>query len=294
MPIPISRRAVLGGSLLAVPAVLCSRKKAQAATSADLQASLAELERQNGGRLGVSIVNVATGNRIGHRADERFAMCSTFKFLVASFVLTRVDRQEERLDRRVVFSKKDLLSYAPVTEKHVGEPGMTIGELCEAAVTLSDNTAANLLLASFGGPAGLTAYARSIGDDVTRLDRTEPTLNEAKHGDPRDTTTPAAMLEDIRKIVLGDLLSKSSRDQLTAWIVANKTGDDRLRAGLPKDWRIGDKTGTGENGSRNDIAVVWPPDRDPLIITAYYTESSASDDQGNRLLAEVARLAMQV
>jgi beta-lactamase class A len=292
MSIPVSRRAVLGGSLLAVPAILYSRRKAQAA--AGLQGQLAELERKNGGRLGVSVLNVATGNRIGHRADERFAMCSTFKFLAASFVLARVDRGEEKLDRRIVFSEKDLLSYAPTTGKHVGEPGMTVGELCEAAVTLSDNTAANLLLASFGGPAGLTAYARSIGDEVTRLDRTEPTLNEAKHGDPRDTTTPAAMLEDMRKHVLGDLLSPSSRDQLIAWLLANKTGDKRLRAGLPKDWRVGDKTGTGENGTSNDIAVVWPPDGGPLVIACYYTESSASDDRRSAVIAEVARIARQL
>jgi beta-lactamase class A len=294
MSIPVSRRAVLGGSLLAVPAILYSRKRAQAATSADLEAQLAALEHKNGGRLGVSVLNTATGHRIDHRADEAFPMCSTFKFLAASFVLMRVDRQEERLDRRIVFSKKDLLSYAPVTEKHVGEPGMTVGELCEAAVTLSDNTAANLLLASFGGPEGLTAFARSIGDDVTRLDRTEPSLNEARPGDPRDTTTPAAMLENMRQLVLSDLLSKPSRGQLIAWLVGNKTGDKRLRAGLPKDWRVGDKTGTGKNGSFNDIAVVWPPDRGPLIITCYYTESPGSDDQSSGVIAEVARLARQL
>jgi beta-lactamase class A len=290
----ISRRAALWGSLLAAPAIVGLRVMAPEAAGADLQASLDNLERKNGGRLGVSVLNVATGNRIDHRAGERFAMSSTFKFLAAAFVLARVDRREERLDRRVTYRKEDLVTYSPITEKHVGEAGMAVGEICEAAITVSDNTAGNLLLASFGGPAGLTAFARSLGDGVTRLDRTETSLNEAKPGDPRDTTTPAAMLENVRKLVLGDALSKPSRDQLTTWLIANKTGDKRLRAGFPKSWRVGDKTGTGSHGVTNDIAVVWPPDRGPLIVAAYYAESPASDDQRNLVLAEVARLAMQV
>jgi beta-lactamase class A len=171
---------------------------------------------------------------------------------------------------------------------------MTVGELCDAAVTLSDNTAANLLLDSFGGPAGLTAHMRSLGDGVSRLDRRETALNEAAPGDPRDTTTPAAMLGLLRDTVLGTALSPSSRAQMAAWLVANKTGDKRLRAGVPAGWRVGDRTGTGGNNATNDVAVLWPPGRVPIVVAAYYAEARASEDERNAVLAEVGRLAAAV
>jgi beta-lactamase class A len=250
-------------------------------------AELEALERRHGGRLGVAIL--AGTNGISRRGDERFALCSTFKFLAAAFVLARVDRGEESLSRRLVYSKNDLVTYSPTTEKHV-ESGLTIGEICEAAMILSDNTAGNLLLDSFGGPAGLTSFARSLGDTVTRLDRRETELNEATPGDPRDTTTPLAMLDMLRKTVLGNTLSASSREQLIVWLVGNKTGDKRLRAGIPKSWRVGDKTGSGSNNATNDIAVIWPPDRAPILVTAYYAEARATDDERNAVLAEVGRL----
>ena len=281
-----SRRALLA-SLLAVPATSAAWASAN---GGDAQRILADLERRHGGRLGVEVLDTATMNGVAHRGDERFPMCSTFKFLAAAFVLARVDRGQESLDRRVAYTRDDLVTYSPVTEKHVGA-GMTVGELCDAAVTLSDNTAGNLLLDSFGGPAGLTAYARSLGDEVTRLDRRETDLNEARPGDPRDTTTPAAMVDLLRQTVLGDALSGPSRAQLTAWLVANKTGDKRLRAGVPKDWRVGEKTGTGENNTTNDVGIIWPPARAPIIVAAYYVEARASGDERNAVLAEVGRLA---
>ena len=288
----MSRRTVLTGSLLAAPAILSLRAAADDAEDALLR-ELAALERRHGGRLGVAIHNSASTKPIAQRGDERFALCSTFKFLAAAFVLVRVDRHEESLNRRVVYSKSDLVTYSPTTEKHV-DSGFTIGEICEAAMILSDNTAGNLLLDSFGGPAGLTAFMRSLGDPVTRLDRRETELNEATPGDPRDTTTPLAMLEMLRRIVLGGVLSASSREQLTAWLVANKTGNKRLRAGVPQGWRVGDKTGNGSNGAANDIAVIWPPGRAPFIVAAYYAEARATDDERNAVLAEVGRLAATV
>jgi beta-lactamase class A len=220
-------------------------------------------------------------------------MCSTHKFLAAGFALQRVDQGRDSLGRRISYSKDDLVTYSPTTEKHLGD-GMTLGELCEAALTLSDNTAANLILDSLGGPAGFTSRARALGDDVTRLDRIEPALNEAKPDDPRDTTTPAAMAENVRKLVLGDALSAPSRDRLASWIVANTTGDKRLRAGIPRDWRVGDKTGSGGNSQTNDIAVVWPPDRGPLIVTAFYAMSPTLDDERERVFAELGRLAVGI
>jgi beta-lactamase class A len=243
-----------------------------------------------GGRLGVAMLETATGRALGWRQDERFPMASTFKLVLAGWMLERVDRGQESLANRVQYERSALVPYSPATEKHTGAVGMTVGELCEATVTLSDNTAANLLLARHGGPAGLTAFAQSLGDTHTRLDRTEPTLNEALPGDPRDTTTPQAMLHTLRKLVLGDALSPASRAQLTQWIVDNKTGDKRLRAGVP-GWKVGDKTGTGANGSSNDIGVLWPPGAGaPVLVTCYMTGVPAAPEVRDAAIAQVARL----
>lgn len=255
-----------------------------------LRTRLLALEKMHGGRLGVSVLDTHSGARLQHREDERFPLCSTFKLLAAARVLARVDGGEEQLDRRIAFSRADLVPYSPVTGKRIGPPGMTIAELCHAAITTSDNTAANLMLDSFGGPAGLTAALRSWGDDVTRLDRMEPELNEATPGDPRDTTTPAAMLQTMHGLLLGDVLSAASRLQLIEWLVANTTGGQRLRAGLPAPWRVGDKTGSGANGVMNDVAIVWPTRRAPVIITAYYAESAADSDTRGAVLSQVGAI----
>lgn len=216
-------------------------------------------------------------------------MCSTFKWLLAAQVLARVDTGEESLERVVRYGPADLLEYAPVTRERVEAGGLTISELCAAAVQVSDNTAANLLLATVDGPAGFTAFLRTLGDPTTRLDRTEPELNAAKPGDPRDTTTPAAMLEDLRTVLLGDVLSPASRERLIDWLVTSMTGKARLRAGLPTDWRAGDKTGTCGRGFANDVAIAWPPGRKPILIAAYLAEAEASFEDCNAALAEVAR-----
>jgi beta-lactamase class A len=254
---------------------------------------LAEIEAREGGRLGVLGRDTATGATIEHRADERFPMCSTFKLLTAAAVLKRVDESAERLNRTIAYGPSDLLDYAPLAKAHVTEGGMTLADLCAAAIDWSDNTAANLVLQTIGGPAGFTAFARSLGDTVTRLDRTEPTLNESLPGDPRDTTSPRAMAADMQKVLLGDALSDASRRQLQTWLINDKVGDKRLRAGLPSSWRIGDKTGTGERGSTNTIAILWPPDRAPLIATVYYTESSAPMDARNAIHREIGGLIAQ-
>jgi len=248
-----------------------------------------EIEASVGGRLGIAVLDTATGELAGHRLDERFPMCSTFKFLAAALVLARVDAGQERLDRRIVVRREDLLEWAPVTRKHVGGAGMTVAELCEAAITVSDNTAANLLLASFGGPAAATAFARRIGDGVTRLDRNEPSLNTSIPGDPRDTSTPRAMAQTLRTVMLGDALSHAGRAQIVRWMSANTTGAHRLRAGVPFDWRVADKTGTGDLGSTNDIGVLWPPRRAPLVVVAYLTDCKARADARESALADVAR-----
>jgi beta-lactamase class A len=269
--------------------------RARAAPSAEERLNLAdkqlaEMEVREAGRLGVFVRDAGTGATIEHRADERFPMCSTFKLLAAAATLKRVDEGAERLDRRIAYGPSDLLDYAPVAKAHVEQGGITLADLCAAAIDWSDNTAANLVLQAIGGPAAFTQFARSLGDNVTQLDRNEPSLNEAAPGDERDTTSPAAMAEDMRKVLLGDLLSDSSRRQLETWLINDKVGDKRLRAGLPPSWRIGDKTGSGDHGTTNTIAILWPPERAPIIATVYYTESSAPMDARNAIHKEVGAL----
>ena len=283
------RRDVLKGIAVG-SAVMAMARMAPASAKPALDgagAKLAMLERQHGGRLGVAILDTGSGRREGYRDDERFLMCSTFKLLLAAAVLQRVDRGDEKLDRRIVFGKDALLDYAPTAKQHVGSPGMTVAQLCEAAVTLSDNTAANLLLASIGGPPAVTAYARGLGDTITRLDRTEPTLNRPS-GD-RDTTTPWSMLVDMQKLLLGNALSDTSRRQLIDWMLACKTGADSLRAGLPGTWREGDKTGQGLQAN-NDIAILWPPRRKPLLVAAYYMTDHTDFKARKAVLADVGRI----
>lgn len=279
----LSRRS----AIFSLVAAVSSPNALLAASKGDLQTTLSALEKKCGGRLGCAIL-LPSGQRIGNRADERFPMCSTFKFLAASLVLERVDQGKEHLDRAVSFSKSDLVTYSPETEKHAGG-SMTVAELCKAALTLSDNTAANLLLASFGGPPALTAFARSIGDPLTRLDRTETTLNEAIPGDPRDTTTPNAMLANLQRIFFGNVLKPASRQQLTEWMLANTTGLAKFRAGLPKDWKVADKTGAGEHSTNNEIGVLWSPQGKPVFITSYITQATVPTDEMNAIHADIAR-----
>jgi beta-lactamase class A len=282
-------------SFLAALAVTALSLRARAAPPAEQRLDLAtrrlaEIEAREGGRLGVFVRDTGSGATIEHRADERFPMCSTFKLLTAAAALKRVDEGAERLDRRISYGPSDLLEYAPIAKAHVAEGAMTLADLCAAAIDWSDNTAANLVLQAVGGPAGFTLFARSLDDRVTRLDRNEPSLNEATPGDPRDTTSPRAMAEDMQKVLLGDVLSDASRRQLQTWLIGDKVGDKRLRAGLPPSWRIGDKTGSGERGSTNTIAIIWPPERAPIIATVYYTESSAPMDARNAIHKDIGGL----
>jgi beta-lactamase class A len=274
---------------LAAAALVPLFGKAAAAAQPSLQEMAIALEARLRGRLGVMCLDTGSGRTAGHRTDERFAMCSTFKWLAAAAVLRRVDAGEESLERRIRFGREALLEWAPVTQHRTGGEGMTVAELCEAAVALSDNTAANLLLQTLGGPAGWTRYVRSIGDARSRLDRNEPALNESRPGDERDTTTPAAMAVDLQRALLGDALSESSREQLKQWMLATKTGDHRLRAGLPAGWRVGDKTGTGERGTAGDVGVLWPPSGAPIVVAAYVTQAGVPREQQEAAFAEVGR-----
>jgi beta-lactamase class A len=289
----ISRRGVMTGAAGALAGIGVGWKGALAGALAE-KLDIPTIEAMSGGRLGVALIDSATGARAGHRADERFPITSTFKLLAAAAVLARVDAGQESLGRRVHFTADEVVAAgSPATKERAGsEAGMSLEELCAAAMMLSDNTAGNLLLAALaGGPAALTAFAHTLGDGVTRLDRIEPDLNEARPGDPRDTTTPAAMAANLRTLLLGSTLSPVSREKLTGWLLGNKTGDARLRAGLPAAWRVGDKTGSGERGSTNDVAVLWPPgaNRAPILLAVYLTDTTQPPERRNAALAAVGR-----
>jgi beta-lactamase class A len=284
----ISRRAFLG---VAGTALAGAQARALPSPSAaPLDDALARLEQRIGGRVGVFALDSAAGASVAHRADERFALCSTFKWALAAAVLRGVDHSTLVLEQSVPYGERDLLSYAPATREHLAEGRMTIEALARAAVVVSDNTAANLLLAQIGGPQGLTRFFREIGDDVTRLDRNEPTLNANAAGDLRDTTSPRAMATAMRAVLTGAVLSPASRERLIGWLVECETGRARLRAGLPAEWRAGDKTGSGENGACNDVAIVWPPKGAPWLIASYLSESPAPQSDLNAAHAEIARL----
>ncbi len=278
---PITRRFVTLGAVF-LPIV-----PAWENGSSDL---IAAIEKRTGGRLGIAVLDTTNGKRIEHRAHERFAMCSTFKFLLVAAVLARIDKGKERFDSFISYKVSDVVPYSPVTKENIARGGMTLSALCEAAIEHSDNTAANLLLGMVGGPRGWTRFAASLGDTASRLDRNETALNSAIPGDPRDTTTPAAMLDDMKKVLLGNILSDASCKKLEDWMIGNTLGAHRLRAGLPTDWRIGDKTGTGEHGARNDIAIMRPPERAPILACVYFTESDLSDDAREAAIADVGRI----
>ena len=287
-PPHLDRRALL---LAAAGAPLLSACGALAGSGRDgaaARSQLARLEAGLGGRLGVFAIDTADGATVGHRADERFAMASSFKAILAAAMLARSLQTEGLMQRHVRYAERDLLPHSPITGRHVAQ-GMTVAELCAATVQYSDNAAANLLLEVLGGPAALTAFARSIGDTQFRLDRTEPALNSALPGDPRDTTTPQAMAETLRKLVLGDVLPPPQRTQFTQWLLGNTTGAARIRAGVPAGWAVGDKTGTGAHGAASDIGVVWPPGRAPLVVVVYTWREAADAKPREDVIAQATR-----
>jgi beta-lactamase class A len=250
-----------------------------------LAGAVAALERRSGGRLGVAVLDTGSRSRFSHRGDDRFPLCSTFKFLLAADLLRRADRGALSLDRRVPIDAAHLPN-SDFTASRIGR-GATLGELARAIIDISDNDAANLLLAQSGGPGELTRFARDIGDGVTRLDDMEPVRDDP--GEIRDTTSPNAIAADLERIVLGGVLQPGSRSTLTGWLLDSKTGPRRLKAGLPNGWRLGHKTGTGMHGSSNDAGIVWRPHAAPLIVAVYLTGSALDDAGRDAVIADVAR-----
>lgn len=277
----MTRRAALGGA--------GGLAFAACAGVARDEPQIIAIERNLGGRIGVAALDLSTRRRITHRADERFAMCSTFKWALAGLILADAERRALALADPVAISENDVVFHSPVVEKRVGDGAMTVGALCAAAVTASDNAAANLLLRLVDGPAGFTERLRALGDRTTRLDRIEPELNENAPGDPRDTTTPTAMLALLQKFLIGDALTDASQTRLAGWMIASKTGLQRLRAGFPQDWAAGDKTGTSGNGAFNDVAFAAPSGRKPIFVAAYVNAPGADADAANDAHREIGR-----
>lgn len=264
-----------------------------------INAQIAALETVSGGRIGFAVIDTADGSQLGYRDDERFAFCSTAKVLAVAAILKQSMTRPALLQQRMHFSAQQLTDsgYAPVTSKHLAE-GMTIAELCAAALTYSDNAAMNLLLDALASPdqsgvQAVTAYARAIGDSTFRLDRTEPSLNTAIPGDPRDTSTPRAMALTLHRLVLGDVLAAPQRSQLLGWLKANTTGDKRIRAGVPASWQVGDKTGTGAYGTTNDLAILWPEARPALILAIYYTQTDPKAVARDEVVAATTRIVLR-
>ena len=250
---------------------------------------LAQLEASAKGRLGVAAFDVANNAHVLHRADERFPLCSTFKVIAVGAMLNRSTKEPALLQQRVDYAHSDLVANSPITNQHVGQ-GMTVANLCAAALQHSDNTAANLLMKLLGGPSAVTAFARSIGDETFRLDRWETELNTAIPGDARDTSTPSNMARSLQGLALNNVLADPQRDQLQAWLRGNTTGATRIRSGVPTDWVVGDKTGSGDHGTTNDIAVLWPPTGSPIVLAIYFTQADKDAPTRNDVVAAAARI----
>ena len=254
---------------------------------------IAAVEASIGGRVGVFAFQVGSVAALAHRPDDRFAMCSTFKWALAAAVLARIEAGALSFDQPLSFGPSDMIDHSPVTRGHLAAGTLTVGELAAAAVVVGDNTAANLLLRALGGPPAVTQWIRSVGDAATRLDRTEPALNANAPGDVRDTTTPRAMATALAQALTGPPLAPASRERLLAWLRACTTGRNRLRAGLPADWNPGDKTGTGENGAAGDVAIAFPPGRAPVVVAAYFSESNAAYDAKMSAFSEIGRIVTE-
>lgn len=292
---PFRRKMLLAAA--AIPAITFLNPLLAFAAKSDnklqqAQQQLAELEKTFGGRLGVFAHDTSSGKVVQLNGEQRFPFCSTFKVIAAGAILHHSLSHPGFLEQRVHYKKSDLVVYSPISEKHV-DSGMTVAELCAAALQYSDNTSINLLMTLIGGPAAVTAYARSIGDTTFRLDRWETELNSAIPGDVRDTTTPAAMAASLQKLTLGNVLPGEQRQQLVTWMKGNTTGDKRIRAGVPAGSVVADKTGGGDYGTANDIGVVWIAGRAPLVITIYSTQPQQDANANNDVIASAARIVTQ-
>lgn len=284
----LSRRSLLGaGAAVSAAAALGPERLLDRGPA--VKSAFSALEQKYKAKLGIYAVNTRTKAALTHRADERFAFCSTFKALAAAAVLRDRDKNGEFLATVIPYEQKDMVPNSPISENHVGK-GMRVDELCAATIDFSDNTAGNLILRAIGGPPGLTRFCRSLGDTVTRSDRWETDLNTAIPGDLRDTTTPRAIGGDYQKLMLGNGLTPADRTRLVGWLMGNTTSTARLHAGLPAGWLIADKTGLGDYASNNDVGVAWTTRGTPVLITIMSRMSTKDAKADNGLIADAARI----
>ncbi len=284
----VSRRDFILG-VLALPFVpFASSDAGEAGEVSVAAARLKRLEAASGGRLGVAVLHGAS-TIVTYRGNERFPLCSTWKLIAVAAVLKRSESESGLMQKNIVYSQSDLVTYSPITKLHVAT-GMTVAELCVAALDVSDNTAGNLLMKLVGGPEAVTSFARAAGDPHFRLDRWEPDLNRAIPGDPSDTTTPIAMAGSVKRLALGPILAHPQRNELCEWMLSNRIGNDRMRAGAPAGWRIGDKTGSGEYGTTNDVGVIWPSSGSPYVLALYYTHGKKDASPRSDVLREATRI----
>jgi beta-lactamase class A len=287
MPGLSRRQALLGGLTLAAAAACATTPVlADPAEPPPIGDRIAALERRHDAYVGVYAVDLDGGRSISHRGQEAFAMCSTFKGYAAARVLQMVERDELTLDQKVLVDPAAIVANSPRTAPRAGGD-MTLDELCQAALQVSDNTAANLLLKTIGGPPAITAFARSIGDPSSRLDRWETALNSAVPGDLRDTSTPEALGRGYRALLAGDALAPAQRQQLETWLRANETSS--MRAGLPPEWTTADKTGSGDYGTTNDAGIAYGP-AGQRVLLAMMTRSQVNDPKAQNLRPVIGEL----
>lgn len=293
MPLP-RRTLLVGGLAVALAGCSTTARTAPPPTTSSApmpqDADLAALEQKFGGRLGFYALDTGSGQSVAYRADERFLMCSTHKVLVVAAILALRQQQPGLLDRVIHYDKSQVLEYAPITSQHTS---MKVSELCEATLKVSDNTADNLLITLLQGPPAVTAFARTLGDNTTRLDRLEPDLNVGAPGDERDTTKPPVFASDLHEVTLGESLDAAGRELLVNWMKSSTTGLDLVRGSLPKGWVAADKSGSGAHGEVNDVAVVWPPNHAPLVFTAFTAPTDPQSTAGRATIGEATAIAVK-
>ncbi|WP_212974644.1 class A beta-lactamase [Bacillus sp. J14TS2] len=255
-----------------------------------IEKDFAQLENKYDSRLGVYAIDTGSNQIVAYQSDERFAFASTFKPLAAGVVLQQ--NSIEKLNETIMYTEDDLVTYSPITEKHV-DTGMTLLEIGDAAIRYSDNTAGNLLLKALGGPDGFEKAMREIGDTIIKSDRFETDLNEAIPGDSRDTSTPKALATSLQAFAIKeDLLPEDKRTILLEWLKKNTTGDNLIRAGVPEGWEVGDKTGAGSYGTRNDLAIVWPPGREPIVMAILSSRDTENAEYNDELIKQAAEITI--
>lgn len=287
---PLARAAITFFLISTPITLLADTQPTQPATT--IQQKLAALEASADGRIGIAAIDTANNTAIQYRADERFPLCSTSKLMGVAAVLKQSMKDNDLLNQKVTYTEKDIVSYSPITEKNLAK-GMTVSELCMATMTYSDNSAMNLLLKKIGGAGAVNTFARSVGDNKFRLDRPEPELNSAIPGDPRDTSTPAAMQKSLQQLGLGNVLAAAQQKQLQTWLKENTTGNSRIRAAVPKNWVVGDKTGTGEYGTTNDVGIIWPKNCPPIVVAIYFTQNKKEAKPKDDVIASATQLILK-